>query len=109
MDLLQISEFLLKVPLLFEVKWENLFDAIIVVFADYEKCLHRLMNRDGIEMAAAIKELESQLSLREKVMRADHVIDNSGSISDTSNQVHHLAVHLKNNTEPKEKKLDSTK
>jgi dephospho-CoA kinase len=100
---------LVEVPLLFEVKWENLFDAIIVVFADYEKCLHRLMNRDGIEMAAAIKELESQLSLREKVMRADHVIDNSGSISDTSNQVHHLAVHLKNNTEPKEKKLDSTK
>jgi dephospho-CoA kinase len=100
---------LVEVPLLFEVRWENLFDVIVVVYADYEKCLNRLMARDGIEKAAAVRELESQLSLPEKVMRADYVIDNSGPLSDTSNQVEHLAELLKNNGKRAEKKLDSKK
>jgi len=88
---------LVEVPLLFEVQWENLFDIIIVVYADYEKCLNRLMERDGIVKAAAVRELESQLPLAEKVMQADHVIDNSGSLADTNKQVEHLAELLKNN------------
>lgn len=100
---------LVEVPLLYEVQWENLFDIIVVVYADYEKCLKRLMERDGVEKAVAVKELESQLPLSEKVVRADHVIDNSGPLPDTNNQVEHLAALLKNNGEQKEKKLDSKK
>jgi len=100
---------LVEVPLLFEVQWEKLFDVIVVVYTDYEKCLNRLMERDGIEKAAAVKELESQLPLAEKVMRADHVIDNSGPLADTNNQVEHLAELLKNNGKRTEKKLDSKK
>jgi dephospho-CoA kinase len=86
---------LVEVPLLFEVHWEHLFDVIVVVYAAYEKCLNRLMKRDGIEKAAAVKELESQLPMAEKAMRADHVIDNSGPLPDTNNQVEHLAELLK--------------
>jgi len=93
------SRVLVEVPLLYEVQWENLFDTVVVVSADYETCLNRLMERDGVDRSAAIKEMESQLPLPEKAMKADHVIDNSGMLSDTNNQVEHLADLLSRNSE----------
>ncbi len=91
---------LVEVPLLYEVRWENLFDTVVVVYADYETCLQRLMERDGVERSTAIKELESQLPLPEKVMKADHVIDNSGMLPDTNKQVEHLADLLSRSSVP---------
>ena len=97
------SRVLVEVPLLYEVQWENLFDTVVVVYADYETCLKRLMERDGVERSTASKELESQLPLSEKATRADHVIDNSSMLSDTNKQVQHLAELLKNNGKEEEK------
>jgi dephospho-CoA kinase len=91
------SKVLVEVPLLFEVQWENLFDTVVVVYADYETCLNRLMERDGVARREAIRELESQLPLSEKVLKADHVIDNSGVLPDTNIQVEHLAELLSRN------------
>ena len=87
---------LVEVPLLYEVDWEDMFDIVVVVYADYETCLNRLMDRDRISKAAAVKELQSQWPLAEKVMKADHVIDNSGMLPDINNQVEQLAELLKN-------------
>jgi dephospho-CoA kinase len=94
------ARILVEVPLLYEVGWENLFDTVIVVYADYEKCLKRLMKRDGIEQVTAAKELKSQLPLKEKVIKADHVINNSGTLSETERQVKHLANLLNSRSEP---------
>ena len=96
---------LVEVPLLYEVQWENLFDTVVVVYADYETCLQRLMERDGVERSTAIKELESQLPLPEKVMKADHVIDNSGMLPDTNKQVEHLADLLSGSSVPTSRTL----
>jgi dephospho-CoA kinase len=93
------SRVLVEVPLLFEVQWENLFDTVVVVYADYETCRKRLLARDGLALSAAVNELESQLPLSEKVMKADHVIDNSGMLADTKIQVEHLADVLGRNQE----------
>lgn len=82
---------LVEVPLLFEAHWENLFDTVVVVYADYDTCLKRLMDRDGVPRNTAVKELKSQLPLAEKVRRADHVIDNGGKLSETTAQVKTLA------------------
>jgi dephospho-CoA kinase len=103
------SRVLVEVPLLYEVHWEDLFDTVIVVYADYEKCLARLAARDGVSRAEAQIALESQLPLAEKVLRGDHVIDNSGMLSDTHTRVEHLAALLQNNGSGTEKKLDSKK
>jgi dephospho-CoA kinase len=100
---------LVEVPLLYEVHWEEIFDTVVVVYADYETCLNRLMDRDGLDKAAAAKELQSQWPLSEKVIKADHVIDNSGLLPDANIQVEHLAELLKNNGRGAEKKLDSKK
>ena len=88
-----------EVPLLYEVHWEDLFDTVIVVNADYETCLKRLMDRDGLDKAAAAKELQSQWPLSEKVKKADHVIDNSGLLADTKRQVEYLAELLSSDSE----------
>ncbi|MBW2467280.1 MAG: dephospho-CoA kinase [Deltaproteobacteria bacterium] len=66
----------------------------MVVFADDETCLKRLMNRDGLDRDTAVKELQSQWPLTEKAMRADHVIDNSGRIMDSTFQVERLVELL---------------
>lgn len=89
---------LVEVPLLYEVGWENLFDIVVVVYADYGTCLSRLMDRDGIDEINAAREMESQLPLADKVMKADHVIDNSGTLPDTAKQVKHLAELLRKNS-----------
>ena len=88
-------QILVEVPLLYEVHWEKLFDAIVVVYADNETCLKRLMARDQVERVVAEKELESQMPLAEKVMKADHVIDNSGHLPDTTIQVEQLVEILR--------------
>jgi dephospho-CoA kinase len=93
------SQVLVEVPLLYEVQWEKLFDTVVVVYADYETCLNRLMERDGVERSEAVREMESQLSLSEKAMRGDHVVDNSGTLQETSIQVEHLAGLLSRNSE----------
>ena len=99
-----------EVPLLYEVHWEDIFDTVIVVNADYKTCLTRLMDRDGVSKAEAEKELRSQWPLAEKVMKADHVIDNSGSLQETKIRVEQLAELLKNDgMAGAEKKLDSKK
>jgi dephospho-CoA kinase len=83
-----------EVPLLFEVGWQEDFDLIIVVSADDETCLTRVMSRDGVDRQAALAAFATQMGLAEKARMADHVIDNSGDIAATARQVKKLYVSL---------------
>jgi len=78
------------VPLLSEAQWEDDFPQIVVVYADEKTCLHRIMLRDRISEAAAEQAVATQMDLSHKASLADHVIDNSGSWSDTALQIVHL-------------------
>jgi dephospho-CoA kinase len=49
------SKIIVEVPLLFEVHWEDIFDTVVVVYADHETCMKRLRDRDGVDKAAAAK------------------------------------------------------
>ena len=77
----------LDVPLLFEAGWDRMVDETWVVTIPYKAQLQRLMDRDNCSKDTAQKRIRSQMSLDEKVKRADIVIDNSGSIRDTRKQV----------------------
>lgn len=66
------------VPLLFETGMEARFDEIWLVFVDAETQLARLMKRDGIGRAEALRKIGSQWPLHEKLGRSHVVIDNSG-------------------------------
>lgn len=82
---------LVDVPLLFEAGWENYFDYRVVVYADSTICCQRVVDRDRIGFAEARQTLETQLPICEKVLRADHVINNSGSWVSTMLEIIHLA------------------
>jgi dephospho-CoA kinase len=62
-------------------------DAIIVVYADDEVRVRRLMARDGLSEAEARRRLAAQVPLRDKVARADWVIDNNGAPEETRRRV----------------------
>lgn len=84
------SFFLIEVPLLFEAKWQHMFQDIIVVYASREKCIERITQRDNVPVGQAEMSFASQISLPEKVELADHVIDNNGGWADTVLQLIHL-------------------
>ena len=62
-------------------------DRVVVVIADAETELSRLMARDGFSEEDARRRMASQMPLAEKVKVADHVIDNSGTRDETERRV----------------------
>jgi dephospho-CoA kinase len=80
----------LDIPLLFESRLEHLVDRIIVVYVNEEIQLERLMKRNGFSVEEATARIRAQLPLEEKIKKADAVIDNSGSIEETQQQLHDL-------------------
>lgn len=85
----------LDIPLLFEAHLEYLCHKIICVFLPYEIQLKRLMERDGICEAEAIKRIESQESLESKVKRSDYTISTVGSFQQTEDLLDQLLEQLK--------------
>jgi dephospho-CoA kinase len=73
--------------LLFEGGGVANMDRVVVVYADPETERRRLMERDGMEDAAARARIASQMPIAEKAKLAHHVIDNSGTREETERQV----------------------
>ena len=82
------------VPLLFEVSIDKRVKKTIFVYASEETQLNRLRERDGMNEEDALSRIRSQLSLAEKMKRADFVIDNNGSMEETRRQVQKLYHEL---------------
>ena len=83
------------IPLLYEVGREKDFDAVIVVAADPETQIKRVMQRNDLTEVEARKRLSAQLPIDEKVRRADHVIRTNDSLADTDKQVKRIWETLK--------------
>lgn len=83
---------LIEVPLLYEAGWEQDFLSVVVVYADRESQIRRLVSRDSLGRSDALAAISSQFSLEKKALLADHVVDNTGFFLDTWLQIHRLAV-----------------
>jgi len=77
----------LVVPLLVESGLFGRVDAVVVVDVPEELQVQRLLDRDGSSREDARRMLSAQASRHERLAHADHVIDNSGSLSDLDRQV----------------------
>jgi dephospho-CoA kinase len=77
----------LDIPLLFESELTHFIDKVIVVYVDDEVQLERLMKRNGFSKEEALARIRSQLPLREKVKKADAVINNNGTVEETKQQL----------------------
>jgi len=78
------------IPLLYEAGCDAWLDEVWVVYADPETQLVRLMARSQVSREEALRMIQAQMPLAEKVLRADRVIDNSGTLDATYAQVDRL-------------------
>ncbi len=90
--------FMVNTPLLFESGFDRFMDKNIVVTAATEQALERGALRDRISREEIQDRLNNQISLNEKIKRADYVIDNSGGLENTRRQVVEIWNTLTNST-----------
>ena len=82
------------VPLLYECAMEPLFERIWVVSVSRETQLQRLMTRDRLSDAEAIRRIDAQMPLEQKRRMADAVIDTDGPLEQTHKQIDALLFAL---------------
>ena len=77
-----------EIPLLFESKknFFSLFDFVAVVKATKKQQLER-GKKSGFGRKEILERMKAQMPLEKKIKKADFVIDNSGSVSGTREQV----------------------
>lgn len=82
------------IPLLFEAGMESLCDTVIVVYISKRVQLERMMKRDryGIDLAERI--IESQMSMSDKIDKADIIINNNCTLEDLKNNVNVVYYNL---------------
>ena len=85
---------LADIPLLFETRREREFDRVVVVACSQAEQVRRMMQRDGLDEAAALARLAAQWPLGDKVRRASVVIDTGGTFDQTDRQVDAACVEL---------------
>ena len=78
---------LADIPLLFETRRERDFDRVIVAACSRSEQVRRVMQRDGLDEAAALVRLAAQWPLADKVRQASVVIDTGGTFDETDRQV----------------------
>lgn len=74
---------LADVPLLFEVGAEGMVDLVLLVYIPPAEQIRRLMARNGYSRPEAEARLASQMPIDAKLVRADIVIDNRGTVAET--------------------------
>lgn len=70
------------------------YDKLVVVYCRPEIQIARMLYRDQISEEDALKRINSQLPVLEKVKFADYVIENSGTLSDTREQIRQTYAEL---------------
>lgn len=70
------------VPLLFEAKFETLFDKIVLIYANDDIRLKRLMERNNLPLEYAKNRMNMQMSQDKKISLSDYVIYNNGYLED---------------------------
>ncbi len=72
--------------LIFELNMEKMFDAVIVVHADLETRIQRVIIRDGQSRTEILARVQHQIPLEDKIHWATFEIDNNGSVEDSKRQ-----------------------
>ncbi len=78
------------VPLLIEAKMADMVDIVLLVYVPPEIQIERQQKRDGISCPAAEARLKAQMPLDDKRKMAHLVIDNSGTIAATAEEVERI-------------------
>ncbi len=85
---------MIDAALMVETGYSKNYDVLIVVYCKLEVQLRRLLYRDMIPEDEALRRINSQMPLLEKVKYGDYVIENSGKLSNTQDQIRHVYAEL---------------
>ncbi len=85
---------IIDAALIYEAKIDRLIDKIIVVYIDEDEQIKRLAIRNNLSKEEALQRIKSQMPMKEKVEMADYMIDNSGSLEKTKEQVEKIWKNL---------------
>ena len=93
-DLHAGKDFMIEVPLLFEVGWEDIFDHTVCVWADAKTREKRLLKK-GFRVEEIKNRNSKQLPDDEKLEKADFGLMNDGDMEFLKKQCKELIKHLK--------------
>ena len=82
------------IPLLVETGQQEDFDLVVTVDVDHETQIKRLMARDGYTRAEAESRIAAQASREDRVIEADVVLGNTGSVTQLREQIDALWAEL---------------
>jgi dephospho-CoA kinase len=95
---------IVEAALLIEAGAAKTFNSLVVVTCDAEQRAERFARRQKVDLETARAEvarrMAAQLPDEEKIKSADYVIDNSGSLARTQEQVHSVWKDLKSKVSP---------
>ena len=86
----------LDAPLLFECGMNDGTDENWLVICEQEQRVNRLMKRDGMERQSIFDRMANQLRDDEKIILADYIIDNSGTLEELYRQIDSLIERVEN-------------
>jgi dephospho-CoA kinase len=89
----------LDAALLIETGYQRKMDRVVVVYAEPEQQIERLIRRDRFTKEEALARIGSQMPLAEKRGYADYVIDNTGTRDRTEQQAREVYAKLKQEAE----------
>lgn len=79
--------FIAEVPLLFEKKLDSYFDGTIFIYVKRNNLIERIRKKLHVSKNEAIRRLSMFLSVKEKIKRADFVIDNNSDMRKLKKEV----------------------
>lgn len=88
----------LEAALLVETGLYRSMDGLVVVTADDETRIARVIQRDGASRENVLARMAAQLPMEDKIRVADHVIDNSRELEDTAEQLRRVLQHISTGT-----------
>ena len=85
----------LDIALLYEAKFVDLVERVIVVYVNEKVQIERLMSRNSLSKEEALSRIKSQMSAEEKAALSDYSIDNSDTIENTYQQIDEILEKIK--------------
>jgi len=82
------------VPLLFEAGVDKRVDRIVVVVADQKTQIARLQKRNHLTKAAALRRVRAQMPLKQKMTRADYILDGTRPMLELRRAVNRVYVEF---------------
>lgn len=86
---------IIDVPLLFELSLSRKFDKVILVYVSRDVQIKRAVKRGVLAKEEVEKRLQAQISIEEKTLLSDYIINNEGSLKYTRDQARKVIHELK--------------